>query len=300
VKPSIVASECCAGRFPPNTRSGFSYCLEQSFDGIEFDVQLTADAQVVVHHDYRLNPRIARDRSGNWLSAPCPAICRLTLSDLHKFDVGRYRPGSYELAEYPDYQPMDGEHIPSLRELLALYNEMEATSTLWIELKSSPYQREISADPNELATRVIEAVTAHGVVHRTVLLAFEWDLLRYARSLCADVQLDFLTLNPAHIVALNRKLGPIDPYLLFGAFDPRRYDNSIPVAIAAAGGDGWGPHVNDVTPQDVADAQKLGLTVNLWGVGASDDAMTRALVLKADAITLSDPDRLKAKIRTEG
>jgi len=100
------------------------------------------------------------------------------------------------------------------------------------------------------------------------------------------------------VVALNRKLGPIDPYLLFGGFDPRRYDNSIPEAIAAAGGDGWGPHVNDVTRQDVADAQKLGLTVNLWGVGASDDAMTRALALNADAITLSDPDRLAAKIRS--
>ena len=297
MRPSIVASECCAARFPPNTRSGFSYCLEQAFDGIEFDVQLTADARVVAHHDYLLNPRIARDRSGNWLGAPYPAICRLTSSDLQKFDVGRYRPGSRELAEYPDYQPTDGEHIPSLIELLALYNEMGAASTLWIELKSSPYQRENSADPHELATRVIEAVTAHGVVHRTVLLAFEWDVLRFARGLCAEVKLDFLTLDPKHIVALNRKLGPIDPYLLFGAFDPRRYDNSIPEAIAAAGGDWWGPHVNDVTEQDVANAQQLGLTVNLWGVGASDDAMSQALALNADAITLSDADRLDAKVR---
>jgi len=33
----IVASECCAARYPQNTAAGFAYCLRQSFDGIEFD-----------------------------------------------------------------------------------------------------------------------------------------------------------------------------------------------------------------------------------------------------------------------
>jgi glycerophosphoryl diester phosphodiesterase len=294
----IVASECCAGRFPQNTRSGFVYCLERSFDGIEFDVHLSADGQVVVHHDYRLNPRIARDGSGSWLSPPCAAIRALTLSELKHFDVGRYRPGSNELEAYPDYQPQDGATIPSLHELLDAYDERGGASTLWIELKSSPYQRDISCDPNELVRAVIAAVTAHGVEGRTVLLAFEWDVLRFARELCPDVAADYLTLNPAHIVALNRRLGPIDPYRLFGAFDPRRYGNDIPAAIAAAGGDWWGPHVADVTAADVAHAQELGVRVNLWGVGSSAAAISDALVLRADAITLSDPDLLRTQIRT--
>ena len=73
MKPEVVASECCAARYPQNTRAGFEYCLQQRFDGIEFDVHLSADGQVVVHHDYRLNPRITRDASGNWLDATGPA-----------------------------------------------------------------------------------------------------------------------------------------------------------------------------------------------------------------------------------
>ena len=292
----IVASECCAGRYPPNTGSGFNYCLQQSFDGIEFDVHLSSDGQVVAHHDYLLNPRIARDRSGNWLDAPLPPVCSLTVKELQAFDVGRYRPGSNELEDYPRYRPIDGETIPTLDGFLEAYAANNARATLWIEIKSSPYQRNISSHPNELVRRVVDAVTRAGVQRRSVLLAFEWDVLRFARELSSEIETDFLTLNPARVVALNRKIGPIDPYLLYGAYDPRRYDNNISRAIAAAGGDWWGPFVGDVTAQDVADAQRLGLRVNLWNVDSNDAAMTKALALNADAITLSDPDLLVQKL----
>jgi glycerophosphoryl diester phosphodiesterase len=292
----IVASACCAGRFPQNTRSGFTYCLAQSFDGIEFDVHLSSDGHVVVHHDYRLNPRIARDGSGRWIDAPGPAIRDLTLRELRAFDVGRYRPGSNELTEYPEYRAIDGEPVPSLRDLLDSYQQHDGAATLWIEIKSSPYQRDIGSHPNALVSRVIEDVVSAGVQHRTVLLAFEWDALRYARSINSEIATDFLTLNHAHVVALNRRLGRIDPNLLYGAFDPRRHDDSIPKAIAAAGGDWWGPYVHDVTATDVAEAQRLGVRVNLWNVDSNDAAMERALSLNADAITLSDPDLLVRKI----
>ncbi len=292
----IVASECCAGRYPQNTGAGFAYCLRQSFHGIEFDVHLTADGHVVAHHDYRLNPRVARDRSGAWVEAPAPAICTLTLAELQTYDVGRYRPGARELDEYPDYRALDGEPIPTLRDLLRVYSDERASATLWIEIKTSPYQRDISSQPNELVRQVVEDVTSAGLQHRTVLLAFEWDTLRFARSISSEMATDFLTLDPAHVVALNRNLGPIDPYLLYGEFDPRRFGNSIPRAIKAAGGDWWGPLVHDVGAGDVAEAHELGLRVNLWNVDSNDAAMSHALSLRADAITLSDPDLLVRKL----
>ncbi len=148
----IVASECCAGRYPQNTAAGFAYCLQRAFDGIEFDVHLSADGYVVVHHDYRLNPRIARDRSGDWVKAPAPAICTLTLAELQTYDVGRYRPGSRELTEYPDCRALDGAVIPTLRDLLRGYVDGNAGATLWIEIKTTPFQRDISSQPNELVS----------------------------------------------------------------------------------------------------------------------------------------------------
>jgi glycerophosphoryl diester phosphodiesterase len=292
----IVASECCAARYPQNTAAGFAYCLRQSFDGIEFDVHLSADGHVVVHHDYRLNPRIARVRSGMWIETPAPTICGSTLAELQTYDVGRYRAGSPETEAYPDYRPLDGEPIPSLDQLLRAYAEQKGTATLWIEIKTSPYQRSISSQPNALVRQIVEDVTSAGVQRHTVLLAFEWDTLCFARSLSHEIETDFLTLNHASVAALNRKTGPVDPYALYGEFDPRCFSNSIPRAIKAAGGDWWGPYVHDVDAADVAEAHQLGLRVNLWNVDSNDAAVSHALSLGADAITLSDPDLLVRKL----
>ncbi len=74
MKTKVVASECCAGLFPQNTLSGFLFCLDNAIDAIEFDVHLSLDGQVVVHHDYLLNPAITKDASGNWLTKPGPPI----------------------------------------------------------------------------------------------------------------------------------------------------------------------------------------------------------------------------------
>jgi glycerophosphoryl diester phosphodiesterase len=295
-RPAVVASECAAARFAPNTRTGFAYCLDRGFDGIECDVHLAADGEVIVQHDYRLNPRLTRDRFGRWLDATGEAVCRLTSAELATFDVGRYRPDAKELATYPHYAPRDGEPIPTLRDLLALHATRNANATLWIELKTTPYQRDVSSDPAALARAVVDAVVAFGVAQRVVLLAFEWDVLRMARERCADVELDYLSLHPRHVAALNRGVGAIDPYRLYGKFDPRRFGDSIPAAITAAGGDWWGPNVGDVDADDIAEAHRSGLRVNLWNVGSDAASIDTALALNADAITLSDPERLLERL----
>ncbi len=69
-----------------------------------------------------------------------------------------------------------------------------------------------------------------------------------------------------------------------------------PATIKAAGGDWWGPLVHDVDASDVAAAHDLGLRVNVWNVDSNEPAMSHALTLGADAITLSDPDLLVRKL----
>jgi len=293
---AVVASECCAAMFAPNTRAGFAYCLERGFDGVEFDVHLAADGEVVVQHDYRLNPRLTRDRSGRFIDAPGAPVCRMTSAELAAYDVGRYRPDARELASYPNYRPRDGEPIPTLRELLAAYVSRNATATLWIELKTTPYQRDISSAPEALTGAVVDAIDEFGVARRAVLLAFEWEVLAIARERCADVELDYLSLKARHVVALNRNSGEIDPFRLYGEFDPRRFGGSVPAAIAAAGGGWWGPNVGDVTADDVLEAHELGLRVNIWNVESDAASIDAAIALNADAITLSDPDRLAERL----
>lgn len=50
-RPLIVAHRGVPHLLPENTLAGFARALEDGADGIELDVHLSADGQVVVHHD---------------------------------------------------------------------------------------------------------------------------------------------------------------------------------------------------------------------------------------------------------
>jgi glycerophosphoryl diester phosphodiesterase len=297
MKPKVVASECCAGLHPQNTLHGFQFCLESGVDGIEFDVHLSRDAHVVVQHDYCLNKRITRDPSGQWLASTGPALCDLTFAELRQFDVGRYLPGSHESESYPDYEPVDGERIPTLEQLLDAYASAGCQAELWIELKTTPFERGISSAPQDLLTAVLKLVEAFGLVSKTILLAFEWQLLVDARRLCPGIGRDFLTINPEFVKHLYRNKGGVRPEEMYLPFDPGCFGGSFPKAIAAAGGEWWGPHIADVTPEDIYLAHELGVMVNVWGVDSNDEAIEQALLLEADAITLSDSTMLQRRLK---
>jgi glycerophosphoryl diester phosphodiesterase len=296
MKTKVIASECYSGLFPKNSLSGFKYCVDNNIDGIEFDVHLSADRHVVVQHDYLLNRRITRDSSGSWLTKVGPALSDMKLEAIKHYDIGRYAPGSYEDKDYPDYQPFDNERIPALREFLDYHKKCNATSELWVELKSSPYQRDISSAPLDLLEAVLNDLVNADLIDNTMLLAFEWDLLVSAKELQPNIRTDFLTINPEYIAASIRKYGEVDTDRLFGSFKPKDYGDSLPHTIAAAGGDGWGPLVSDVNGEDVKRAHEVGLEVNLWGVGTSDQDMEVAMAMNPDSITTSRPDLLQVKL----
>ena len=105
---------------PENTMEAFSLAIEQKADGIELDVHLTKDGEIVVAHDERLE-RVS-DGTGY--------INSYTLKELRAFDFGKTIPGSQVC------------RIPALHELfdlvkptpLMLNIELKTTELLYPEL----------------------------------------------------------------------------------------------------------------------------------------------------------------------
>ena len=89
----IVAGATGYGVWPDNTLGGARHCLEAPVDGIEIDVQLTSDGEVVAHHDYRLSRRQTR-LDGEWLTGSGPVLKDTPLAELKRYDIGRARPGA--------------------------------------------------------------------------------------------------------------------------------------------------------------------------------------------------------------
>jgi glycerophosphoryl diester phosphodiesterase len=105
------------GLMPENTLPGFARALSIGVSTLELDLAVTRDFQVVVIHDPRFEPKIARDANGAWLQQSSPSIHSMTLDTVRTYDVGRLNPASKYAQRYPDQQAVDGSTVPTLGEV---------------------------------------------------------------------------------------------------------------------------------------------------------------------------------------
>ena len=62
------------GLAPENTLPAFAQALSLGVTTLEMDVGVTKDGVVIVMHERRLSPDVARGPDGQWLAAPGPTI----------------------------------------------------------------------------------------------------------------------------------------------------------------------------------------------------------------------------------
>ncbi|MDN4607770.1 glycerophosphodiester phosphodiesterase [Sporosarcina highlanderae] len=117
-RPLVFAHRGASGVCFENTMSAFKEALRQGADGIELDVQLTADGVPVIIHDKDLN-RVAGIRN---------PVSTLTLSELKEVKVGR-----------KFFRKFNGHQIPTLSEVVSFcaINHL----ALNIELKETVSER---------------------------------------------------------------------------------------------------------------------------------------------------------------
>jgi glycerophosphoryl diester phosphodiesterase len=255
--PWNIAHRGGAALMPENTLPAFADALGRGCDGAELDVQLCADGEVVVHHDFRLMAGMAR-RDGAWLTAPGPRIKDLTLSQLRAFDIGRPMPGNAYVGKHPLLQAVDGATVPTLKQVLDL--TVSRPFTLMVELKCD--LSDDSADPAALSDAAYDVCSGRDNI---IFVGFDWRALTRIRER-----------GGACWFTTDKLQGDARPVI---------------DAIAGAGGQGWFPNFPDATPDTVAYARKRGLKIGAWTVNDPGD-MERLSCL--DAICTDRPDLLQA------
>lgn len=148
---------------PENTMEAFKMAYEMGADGIELDVQLTLDGQLVVIHDETVN-RVS-DGAG--------FVKDMTLGELKSLQFNRTHP------EYRDAR------IPLLEEVLAFFSQRK----FWIniELKNSVF----SNDGLEAMTLML--VKKYGMLDRIIFSSFNHFSMRKMAALEPMAQTAFLT-----------------------------------------------------------------------------------------------------------
>jgi len=288
----IIGHRGAAGLAPENTLPSFSRACAIGVDGIEFDVHLSADGAVVVHHDYALNPEIARDAGGAWVADSArPVLRERTLAELRAYDVGRLRPDTDYGRRYPAQEPHDGARIPTLDEVITLFlAECAPPTRLVVEIKTDPTRPALSAVPEALADSTVATLRARGVVARTQIIAFDWRPLQRVQAIAPEIPTSYLTVESRDFDSIERGLEGASPWM--AGIDVDAHGGSVPRAIHAAGGRHWSPNFRNLTAESLAEAHALGVRVYPWTVNGEAD-MQRLIELGVDGITTDRPDVLR-------
>ncbi|MCA9951976.1 MAG: hypothetical protein KDE48_20140 [Anaerolineales bacterium] len=145
--PLIIGHRGASVDAPENTLAAFYLAIEQGADGIELDVQLSADGKIVIFHDDDVT-RVSKGQG---------KVKNMTLSQLKALDLGY------------------GQKIPTLDELF----EMLGPTALYnIEIK------DFRLGDHGLETAVADRVAAHNLASHVLISSFNPLAVRRANRLC--------------------------------------------------------------------------------------------------------------------
>lgn len=155
----IYAHRGSSGGYPENTLSAFRDAAKLPIHGVEFDVHLTKDGELVVIHDETI------DRTSNGKGF----IKDMTLVELKKYNFGGWFSAKF-----------NGETIPTLREVLYVFKDTH--HHLNIELKSDifPY------DGMEL--KVLQILKDYRLEDRVVISSFNHEMVKSFKELAPQIE----------------------------------------------------------------------------------------------------------------
>ena len=241
---------------PENTVLAFDHGLALGADGLEFDVHLSRDGVVVIHHDTAL------DRTTNGRGP----LAALTADELSSLDAGH----RFAMPSPPDARaPSSRQPSHPYRGLCGGVPRLDAVLRRY---PSVPLIIELKVNEPELAYRTIDAVRAADAVHHVALGSFGTRVLRAARAY-----------EPAISTGSSREETRLALYRSWVRWPVRRppyREYQVPEVAGTT---------RVVSPRFVKYAHDAGLAVKVWTVDDEAD-MRRLLDWGVDAIISDRPD----------
>ncbi len=152
----VIAHRGSKGTHPENTLPAFQEAIDVQADGIELDVQLTRDGQLVVIHDEKIN---RTTNAKGWVK-------ELTLAEIKELDAGSWFSENYKETR-----------IPTLEEVLELLNHNQFSGLLNIELKTDRIEY------LGIEQKVLRALEQADLSCTVVLSSFNRDTVRRLKAL---------------------------------------------------------------------------------------------------------------------
>ncbi|WP_033828460.1 glycerophosphodiester phosphodiesterase [Bacillus andreraoultii] len=148
-----------AGTYPENTMLSFKEAAQSGADGIELDVQLTRDGEIVIIHDQKVD----RTTNGKGL------VKNFTLKEIKQLNAGaNFQKGKYEA------------DIPTLEEVLVWLSKTDLLIN--IEFKS------FTIDNHDLEEKTVQFVRKYKLEERTIFSSFNHYAIVYCYRIAPEIE----------------------------------------------------------------------------------------------------------------
>jgi len=269
LKPALIIGHRGASAIAPeNTLAAFQLAMLLGADGVELDVQLSADGEPVVIHDQRV------DRTSNGIGY----VSDFTAAQLDSLDAGcrfmrrlktrpRVRAKIHRLAGQLDgwLLSQGPQPIPRLASVLEFLSNAQV-SRIYVEIKGSPSTRP------ELLIKTLRSIQSVGLERVVTLLSFHHSIIGCAKHVVPGVR------TAITIPGLVRRLPTARSIIqAAGAF------NADEVAI----------HFSIASPRLVRALHQRGFQVSAWTANRTL-IMKRLIALGVDSIMTNHVDRLRS------
>ena len=285
-KIKIYGHRGARGDLPENTLKSFQYLFENNINAYETDVLISKDLVPVITHDFKLDPDLTRDSSGDYINEDNIKIFDLTYEELSRFDISSLNKKTQYGKRFADQKNLTNQKIPKLSELLELTsNNIVDGLLINLEIKSTPIEKNLTPPPDVMAKLIIDEVNKSIVKDKVIYSSFDWRILREIKNLDHKISRAYLT---------SKKRGKIydkSPWLdLMPVYDKENL--GLPKLVKKLGGNAWHPKHKDIKREDVRISHDEGLPVNVWTVNEEFD-MLRMIDYGVDGIITDYPLRLR-------
>lgn len=287
------------GLCPENTLPAFANALAIGVTSLEMDAAVTKDGIVVISHKPFLDPNITRGPDGKWIGKERKLIKSLTFNKLQRYDVGRIRPGTDYLAQFPNQKPTDGTRIPSLSSVIDLVRtSLQDQVLISIEAKYDPTDALLpTLERDALSMAIVNTLRKEKFANRAYIQSFDWEILQIVQRLAPEIPTVYLTSGYGEDDTLGE--GNSVPSKWTGSFNVNNYGGSVVQAIKAAGGKIWSPDSRNLEAAQIKQAHDLGISVLVWTVNDPAE-MAQFIDQGVDGIITDHPDRLRKVLIEKG
>jgi glycerophosphoryl diester phosphodiesterase len=168
------------GKRPENSIPSFQYCLEQGMTSIEFDLNLTKDKQLIIHHDTALNGKICTTPTGQ--PAKAIPIRELTVSQLKAYDCG-----SRKNADFPEQLTVAGTQLITIDEFFEFVKQFEDAKKVEVPVRFNieikVWEGASHNDISEMARLVVNHIGSAGMDDRSTVQSFSLEVLAAVKNL---------------------------------------------------------------------------------------------------------------------